>query len=96
MEKVVQSIETRKKLNFGARFVITLIIALTFLFLIWLLFYVELPQASRDLINIMVGAYVAVLAKSTDYWFKEKDDPEHKETETVLNSNGSSEEESGY
>lgn len=96
MEKVVQSIETRKKMNFGARFVITLIIALTFLFLIWLLFYVELPQASRDLINIMVGAYVAVLAKSTDYWFKEKDDPEHKETETVLNSNGSSEEESGY
>lgn len=92
----MQSIETRKKMNFGARFVITLIIALTFLFLIWLLFYVELPQASRDLINIMVGAYVAVLAKSTDYWFKEKDDPEHKETETVLNSNGSSEEESGY
>ena len=41
----------------------------------------ELPQASRDLINIMVGAYVAVLAKSTDYWFKDKDDPEHKESE---------------
>ena len=43
-----------------------------------------MPQASRDLINIMVGAYVAVLAKSTDYWFKEKDDPEHKETEKHL------------
>ena len=83
MEKVMQSIEARKKLNFGARFVITLIIALTFIFLIWLLFYVELPQASRDLINIMVGAYVAVLAKSTDYWFKDKDDPEQKETENV-------------
>ena len=94
MGDFLQQIETRKKLNFGARFVITLIIALTFLFLIWLLFYVELPQASRDLINIMVGAYVAVLAKSTDYWFKEKDDPEHKETEKHL-ENGS-EEQNGY
>ena len=83
MEKAMQSIEARKKLNFGARFVITLIIALTFIFLIWLLFYVELPQASRDLINIMVGAYVAVLAKSTDYWFKDKDDPEHKESQDL-------------
>ena len=89
-------VEARKKLNFGARFVITLIIALTFLFLIWLLFYVELPQASRDLINIMVGAYVAVLAKSTDYWFKEKDDPEHKETEKHLENGKAQEEQSGY
>jgi uncharacterized metal-binding protein len=96
MEKAMQSIETRKKLNFGARFVITLIIALTFIFLIWLLFYVELPQASRDLINIMVGAYVAVLAKSTDYWFKDKDDPEHKETEKQLETSKVQEEQSGY
>ena len=96
MEKVMQSIEARKKLNFGARFVITLIIALTFIFLIWLLFYVELPQASRDLINIMVGAYVAVLAKSTDYWFKEKDDPEHKEMEKQLDNEKGREDQSGY
>jgi hypothetical protein len=31
----------------------------------------------------MVGAYVAVLAKSTDYWFKDKDDPEHKESQDL-------------
>jgi hypothetical protein len=35
----------------------------------------------------MVGAYVAVLAKATDYWFKDKDDPEHKEGEAVKNTN---------
>ena len=35
----------------------------------------------------MVGAYVAVLAKSTDYWFKDKDDPEHKEGEALGNTN---------
>jgi len=78
-----EKIETRKKLNWWARFSLSLIIVTTFLFLVWLLFYAELPQASRDLVNIMVGAYVAVLAKSTDYWFKDKDDPEQKETENV-------------
>jgi len=80
-----EKIETRKKLNWWARFTLSMIIVMTFLFLIWLLFYGELPAASRDLINIMVGAYVAVLAKATDYWFKDKDDPEHKEGEAVGN-----------
>ena len=56
--------------------------------IIFVLFFIELPGASRDLINIMVGAYVAVLAKTTDYWFKEKDDPEHKETSEALNTDG--------
>ena len=78
-----EKIETRKKFNWWARFSLSLIIVTTFLFLVWLLFYAELPQASRDLVNIMVGAYVAVLAKATDYWFKDKDDPEHKESENV-------------
>ena len=82
-----EKIETRKKLNWMARYVLSMIIVLTFLFLIWLLFYGELPQASRDLVNIMVGAYVAVLAKATDYWFKDKEDPEQKETENVSNGN---------
>ena len=82
-----EKIETRKKLNWMARYVLSMIIVLTFLFLIWLLFYGELPPASRDLVNIMVGAYVAVLAKATDYWFKDKDDPEQKEAEAVGNGN---------
>ena len=82
-----ERIETRKKLNWWARFTLSMIIVMTFLFLIWLLFYGELPTASRDLINIMVGAYVAVLAKATDYWFKDKDDPEQKEGEAVGNGN---------
>ena len=78
-----EKIETRKKLNWWARFTLSLIIVFTFLFLIWLLFFGALPAESRDLINIMVGAYVAVLSKATDYWFKDKDDPEHKESEAI-------------
>ena len=82
-----EKIETRKKLNWWARFTLSMIIVFTFLFLIWLLFFGQLPAESRDLINIMVGAYVAVLAKATDYWFKDKDDPEQKEGEAVGNTN---------
>ena len=78
-----EKVETRKRLNWWARFIITLIIVMTFLFLIWLLFYGVLPDESRDLINIMVGAYVAVLAKATDYWFKDKDDAENQETRDI-------------
>ena len=83
-----ERIETRKKLNWWARFTLSMIIVFTFLFLIWLLFFGSLPAESRDLINIMVGAYVAVLAKATDYWFKDKDDPEQKETENIAIANG--------
>ena len=82
-----KSIESRKKMNFMARFILSVTILGTFIFLIWLLFFTELKADSRDLVNILIGAYVAVLAKSTDYWFKDKDDPEHKESET-LNTNG--------
>ena len=53
-----EKIETRKKLNWWARFSLSMIIVFTFLFLIWLLFFGALPAESRDLINIMVGAYV--------------------------------------
>ena len=80
----LSAIEKRKVKNYWARITLSWGIVLTFLILVWLLFFATLPDESRDLINILVGAYVAVLAKSTDYWFKEKDDPEHKETTEAL------------
>jgi len=75
------AIENRKLLNFWARFVISVANAVTFLAVLWLLFYAEVKDTSRDLVNILIGAYVAVLAKSTDYWFKDKRDAEHDEEE---------------
>ena len=84
-----KAIESRKKMNFMARYTLSVTILGTFIFLIWLLFFTELKADSRDLVNILIGAFVAVLAKTTDYWFKDKDDPEHKESET-LNTNGTS------
>ena len=83
-----ERIETRKKMNWMARFTLSLIISSTFLILLYLLFFSTLIAEHRDLVNILVGAYVAVLAKSTDYWFKDKDDAEDKESQQLHNSNG--------
>jgi hypothetical protein len=58
--------------------------------LLYVLFYGELvTDTYRDIINILIGTYVAVLTKTADYWFKEKDDPEHRESAN-LNGNGAS------
>ena len=73
------ALENRKLLNFWARFLISLANAITFLILLYLLFYAEVQEASRDLVNILVGTYVAILVKITDYWFKDKRDAEHDE-----------------
>ena len=83
-----ERIETRKKMNWLARFTLSLITAGTFLILLYLLFFSDLKDGHRDLINILVGAYVGVLAKSTDYWFKDKDDAEDKESQQLHASNG--------
>jgi|TARA_Y100000296_G_scaffold71894_1_gene87797 hypothetical protein len=83
-----ERIETRKKMNWMARFTLSVIISCTFLILLYLLFFTTLIAEHRDLVNILVGAYVAVLAKSTDYWFKDKEDAEDIESKQLHNSNG--------
>jgi len=86
--KKLDQLERRKKRNWLARYSITLIIVATFLLLICLLFFEIVPADARDLLNILLGAYVAVLAKATDYWFKEKEDPEIAETQELDKQNG--------
>ena len=82
-----ERIETRKKMNWMARFTLSLIISCTFLILLYLLFFTTLIAEHRDLVNILTGAYVAVLAKSTDYWFKDKEDAEDAESKLLHNNN---------
>ena len=54
--------------------------AITFLLLIFLLFYVdEFSETNSSLVNIMIGMYVATQVKIIDYWFREKKDAEHEE-----------------
>jgi len=84
------AIEKRKRWNFLARFTLSGVVFLVFFVLLYVLFYGTLvTDTYRDIINILIGTYVAVLTKTADYWFKDKDDPEHKESET-LNTNGAS------
>ena len=82
------AIEKLKKWNFIARFSLSGVIFFVFFVLLYVLFYGELvTDTYRDIVNILIGTYVAILTKTTDYWFKDKDDPEHKESAT-LNANG--------
>ena len=88
LEDQTSAIEKRKRWNFIARFFLSGVIFFVFFVLLYVLFYGELVNDTyRDIVNILIGTYVAILTKTTDYWFKEKDDPEHKELET-LNANG--------
>ena len=81
------AIEKRKRWNFLARFFLSGVVFLVFFVLLYVLFYGELvTDTYRDIINILIGTYVAVLTKTADYWFKEKDDPEHRESAN-LNGN---------
>ena len=81
-----KSVESRKKLNFWARFILSLVVFGAFFVLLYLLFFGEVGDTYRDIVNILVGTFVAVLTKTTDYWFKDKDDPEHKESQDLHNS----------
>ena len=84
------AIEKRKRWNFIARFFLSGVIFFVFFVLLYVLFYGTLvTDTYRDIVNILIGTYVAVLTKTADYWFKDKDDPEHKESET-LQKNGAS------
>ena len=84
------AIEKRKRWNFIARFFLSGVIFFVFFVLLYVLFYGTLvTDTYRDIVNILIGTYVAVLTKTADYWFKDKDDPEHKESAT-LNANGTS------
>ena len=78
-----KSIESRKKLNFWARFVLSIVVFGAFFVLLYLLFFATVGETYRDIINILVGTYVAILTKTADYWFKDKDDPEHKESQEL-------------
>ncbi len=85
-EEQAKSIEGRKKLNFWARFIISLVVFGAFFTLLYLLFFQQVGDTYRDIVNILVGSFVAILTKTADYWFKDKDDPEHKESQELNTS----------
>ena len=84
------AIEKRKRFRFFARFFLSGVVFLVFFVLLYVLFYGTLvTDTYRDIINILIGTYVAALMKVVNYWFSEKDDSEHQES-AALNGNGTS------
>ena len=84
------SIEKRKRWNFLARFALSGVVFLVFFVLLYVLFYGTLvTDTYRDIVNILIGTYVAALMEVVNYWFSEKDDSEHQES-AALNGNGTS------
>ena len=84
------AIEKRKRLRFYARFFLSGVVFLVFFVLLYVLFYGTLvTDTYRDIVNILIGTYVAALMKVVNYWFTEKDDAEHQESVT-LQKNGES------
>ena len=82
------AIEKRKRMRFYARFSLSGVVFLVFFCLLYVLFYGTLvTDTYRDIINILIGTYVAALMKVVNYWFSEKDDSEHQES-ADLNANG--------
>ena len=88
LEDQSSAIEKRKRMRFYARFFLSGVIFFVFFVLLYVLFYGTLvTDTYRDIVNILIGTYVAALMKVVNYWFTEKDDAEHQESET-LNGNG--------
>ena len=84
------AIEKRKRMRFYARFFLSGVVFLVFFVLLYVLFYGTLvTDTYRDIVNILIGTYVAALMKVVNYWFSEKDDSEHQES-AALNGNSTS------
>jgi len=91
LEDQSSAIEKRKRMRFYARFSLSGVVFLVFFCLLYVLFYGELvTDTYRDIVNILIGTYVAALMKVVNYWFTEKDDSEHQEQQD-LNTNGNGE-----
>lgn len=54
------------------QFCISLLIFGCFIWIIWLLFHptLKLEGSFRDLLNIIIGTFLASFGKVTDFWFK--------------------------
>ena len=62
--------EARRRRQFVARFTLSLTQIGIFIMIITILFFFQITDAFRDLLNILVGGFLATFTKISDYWFK--------------------------
>jgi len=62
--------ERTRTRQFAARLTISLITISIFIIVVVLLFFFEISDSFRDLLNILIGGFLATFTKISDYWFK--------------------------
>ena len=62
--------ERTRTRQFAARLTISLITISIFIIVVILLFFFEISDSFRDLLNILIGGFLATFTKISDYWFK--------------------------
>ena len=66
--------------RFWARFLIATFAMSIFLYVVFMMLRssVELPSSSKDLLNILIGAFIPTLSGIAKFYFDSGDDMEHK------------------
>ena len=59
----------------------TLSVLLVTVYIIWLLFNKKPVSGQEQLLNIFVGAYIGILTKAVDFWFRRDDEDTKEHTE---------------
>jgi len=62
--------ERKMTRQFAARFTMSLLTIGIFIVLVVILFFFEISDSFRDLLNILVGGFLATFTKISDFWFK--------------------------
>ena len=61
--------------QFAARVTMSLLTMGIFIILITILFFFQISDSFRDLLNILVGGFLATFTKISDFWFKGDSEP---------------------
>jgi len=65
----------QKLRQFAARVTMSLLTMTIFIVLVVILFFFEISDSFRDLLNILVGGFLATFTKISDFWFKGDSEP---------------------
>ena len=61
--------------QFAARVTMSLLTMGIFIMLVTILFFFQISDSFRDLLNILVGGFLATFTKISDFWFKGDSEP---------------------
>ena len=61
--------------QFAARVTMSLLTMSIFIILVAILFFFQISDSFRDLLNILVGGFLATFTKISDFWFKGDSEP---------------------